>query len=122
MIKQDSSNKFRRKVKPGNKIGRKIGFPTLNFNVGNFSEFFSPGVYVCDMKIDKKPYRGSLYYGPKINHPKSILEIHVKDFSRQIYGHLIEFKVCKKLRKPMKFSSLEELKRQINKDLRALQK
>jgi riboflavin kinase / FMN adenylyltransferase len=122
MTKQDSSKKFRRKVKAGNKIGRKIGCPTLNFNVGNFSEFFSPGVYACEMKIDRKPYRGSLYYGPKINHPQNILEVHVEGFSRQIYGHLIEFKVCKKLRDPMKFDSLEELKKQINKDIKALQK
>jgi len=110
--------RFRRKVKHGSKTGRKIGFPTLNFNVGSFKESYQPGVYVCTMEINKKTYNGALYFGPKMHSKIDTLEVFIFDFSDNIYGQFVYFSVDRKLRKPIKFNGLEDLKCQIKKDLK----
>lgn len=111
---------FRRKVKPGHKLGRELGHPTLNFNVGSFALHNKPAVYVCQMKIGDKTYKGALYFGPKLTKPGKALEVFVLDFSGDLYGQFVSFKVGRKIRKPMQFSSPEELKKQIQKDLNSI--
>ncbi len=111
---------FRRKVQHGQKNGRKIGFPTLNVNPGSFGRSHSPGVYACRVEIGGKSYRGALHYGPKGSSRKNVLEIHALGFSQEVYGSWIAFEATKKLREPMKFDSWEELKKQIEKDLRSI--
>ncbi len=107
-----------RKVQPGTKTGQKIGYPTLNFRIGNFSKHYSPGVYVCDVRIADKTYKGALYFGPRLTHRDNVLEVFVIGFSRKIYGQFIRFRVLKKIRKPKKFNNPEELKKQITEDLK----
>jgi len=109
-----------RKVKSGMKEGRKIGFPTLNLNVGAFSKAYKPGVYVSQVKIFGKSYKGVLYFGPKMTNKGNILEIFVLGFSKHIYGEYISFEVGKKVREPKKLSSLEELKKQIQIDIKSV--
>lgn len=109
--------KFIRKIKSGSKTGRKIGFPTLNFNVGNFGDHYKPGVYKCEVNLDNSSYIGALYFGPKLSHKNNVLEVHVVNYNGQIYGQYIRFKVGKKIRSPKFFSDLGELKKQIEKDL-----
>ena len=111
---------FRRKVQSGNKIGRKLGHPTLNFHVGSFADHHKPGVYACQVKIGQKLYTGALYFGPKMNHKNHALELFVIDFAKQIYGHFVSFKIGKKIRGPKKFDSLDELKKQIQIDLKSI--
>lgn len=109
-----------RKVQPGTKTGQKIGFPTLNFRVGNFGKHHSPGVYECEVRITNQAYTGALYYGPRLKHQGNVLEVHVIDFNKKIYGQFIRFRVLKKLRGVKKFHSLAELKKQITEDLKQL--
>lgn len=111
---------FRRKVKSGVKVGRQLGYPTLNFKVGSFEDHYKPAVYACILLIAGKQYKGALYLGPKFLSKSNVLEVFVVDFSRQIYGQFVSFKVGKKVRGPMKFSSLEELRKQILKDLKSV--
>ncbi len=108
---------FRRKVKPGSRMGQKIGYPTLNFNVGSFADHYSPGVYKCEMTLDNSSYIGALYFGPKLSHKSNVLEVHVVNYNGQIYGQFVHFKVGKKIRSPKTFSGLDELKKQIGIDL-----
>lgn len=110
---------IRRKVKSGHQIGRKIGHPTLNFNVGNFTLHHKPGVYTCKVKIHQKTYQGALYFGPKLTRPGLALEIYVLDYSGNLYGQFVQFRPIKKLRGPKKFDSPDELKKQIQKDVAA---
>jgi riboflavin kinase/FMN adenylyltransferase len=111
---------FRRKVITGTQIGRTLDYPTLNFHVGSFGNRFSPGVYACEVKIDKKAYKGALYFGPKMTKKGNVLEVFVLNFSKQVYGQFVSFKVGKKIRNPKKPASLEELKKQIQKDLESV--
>lgn len=111
---------FRRKVKPGSQVGRKIGFPTLNFNVGDFGQHVHPGVYKCQVFIGKKAYKGALFYGSKMDRKSKTLEIFVLGFSGKIYGSFVWFSVGKKIRAPKKFDNFDALKRQIQKDLQSV--
>ena len=108
-------NLYRRKVKSGSKKGRKIGFPTINLNPGGIGH--PPGVYACDVVIDEKAYKGILYFGPKMHHAGDVLEIHILNFSTNIYDKFIKFRIGKKIRSPKKFTDIQELKKQIEIDL-----
>lgn len=108
---------IRRKVQNGQRLGRKLGYPTLNFRVGNFAEGRQPGVYSSQVRIKNEVYRGALYFGPKFGHRGNVLEVFVIGYSGDLYGHYVSFKLGKKVRGPMKFSSPEALKKQIQKDL-----
>jgi len=108
---------FRRKVQHGNKIGRQLGFPTLNLTVGNFGNCHEAGVYVCHVKINDQWYKGALHFGPKKGSPYLTLEIHVIDFKKNIYGQWISFRVVKKIRKPMSFKNWSDAKKRIQKDV-----
>ncbi len=109
---------FRRKVKAGSKIGQKIGYPTINLNVGNFADKFKPGVYKCEVIMDSSSYIGALYFGPKLSRKGSVLEIHIIGFDGQIYGQYVSIKVDKKIRGPKRFTNLSDLKKQIVIDLK----
>jgi FAD synthase len=111
---------YRRKVQMGKKLGRKLGYPTLNFNVGSFGTRHCPAVYSSEVKIKGKIYKGALFYGPKLKRRGRVLEVHVLDFSDDLYGQFVSFKVGQKIRKPMAFASLDELKNQIRKDVESL--
>ena len=116
-MKIENSNKwFNRKVQKGTKLGQKIGYPTLNFNVGNFGKSYNHGVYSCEVKIGDRIYESALYFGPKLN-GRITLEIYVIGFSKKIYGQFIQFRLLKKIRNPKIFDSLDDLKKQIQKDL-----
>ena len=110
----------KQKVLIGAKTGRTIGFPTVNLSpeklIGNFEE----GVYTCVIKYQGNKYPGVLYFGPRLvkgeKHP--VLEIHILHFNQEIYGEKIEFSLGKFIRGVMNFSSMEELKEQIEKDIK----
>lgn len=109
---------FRRKVKLGSGVGRKISFPTINLNVCNFAH--PPGVYACSLIINDKDYSGALYFGPKIHHKGNVLEIYILNFSSKIYGKFIKFKVGKKIRSPKRFTDIQQLKKQIEIDIKSV--
>src|SRR5437879_8910637 len=84
---------IRETVTHGDNLGKKIGFPTANLSA--HSEQFPPnGVYAAEARIDGELYRGVVNLGirPTVSSGKSerVLEIHLFDFSRDIYGHEVE--------------------------------
>lgn len=109
---------FLRKVQRGTGMGKKIGFPTLNFLIGSFGDHFSPGVYSCELRIGGKNYSGALYFGPQFSTQKFCLEVNVQDFEDDAYGQFVRFSVGKKIREPRTFGDLEKLKEQIGRDVR----
>lgn len=114
---------FRRKVQQGQKLGRKIGFQTANLSVGPLGGHYAFGVYAATVWIAKKSYVGALYFGPKSgSRQKAHLEIHLLNFRGNLYGKWIGFSVGQKIRDPIAFKNIEELKRQIKKDVSEIQK
>ena len=108
-------------VTRGDNLGKKIGFPTANLSA--HSEQFPPnGVYAAEAKIDNQLHRGVINLGtrPTVSGGKSerVLEIHLFDFDRDIYGRDVEVRFLKFLRSEKKFENLEALVQQIRQDVK----
>ena len=108
-------------VTRGDQLGKKIGFPTANLSA--HSEQFPPnGVYLAEAWFEGVSYHGvvNLGYRPTVTGDKSprLLEIHLLDFERDIYGEDLEVRFVRYLRPERKFDSVEALARQIDVDVR----
>ena len=107
-------------VTRGDNLGKKIGFPTANLSA--HSEQFPPnGVYVAEAKIDNELHRGVINLGvrPTVSGGTSerVLEIHLFDFDRDLYGQDLEVRFLKFLRAEKKFENLDALVQQIRRDV-----
>lgn len=103
-------------VTRGDNLGKKIGFPTANLSA--HSEQFPPnGVYLAKAWIRGVSYHGviNLGYRPTVSSGKSerVLEIHLLDFNRDIYGEDVEVQFVSYLRPEKKFENVDALARQI---------
>lgn len=110
---------YKSKVLRGQKLGRTLGFPTVNLDPAIWPKDLPEGVYACLIKYDNKIYRGALYYGPRLvlNETDKVLEIYILDFKKDIYDKIFAWQIKKHLRKAQNFSSLEGLKIQLKKDI-----
>lgn len=106
-------------VVDGKKIGRQLGFPTANLQVDSLKMLPSDGVYVVEVVAEGQTHKGVLNVGlrPTLSTANRTVEVHIIDFVGNLYGKEIEVHFINFLRHEMKFSSLEELKEQIKKDL-----
>jgi riboflavin kinase/FMN adenylyltransferase len=107
-------------VKAGQKLGRKLGFPTANLSA--HSEQFPPnGVYVAEARLAGALYRGvaNLGYRPTVSagEPERLLELHLFDLNRDIYGAEIEVRFLRYLRPEQEFENVEALAAQITRDV-----
>jgi len=107
-------------VMRGDDLGKKIGFPTANLSAHN--EQFPPnGVYFAEAKLDGVAYPGvvNLGYRPTVSSSKTerVLEIHLLDFDRDIYGKDLEVRFIRYLRPEKKFENVDTLVRQIERDV-----
>lgn len=107
-------------VVQGDHIGRTLGFPTAN--LGAHNEQFPPnGVYAVEALYQGRTYPGVVNIGvrPTIANANGsrILELHLLDFSADLYGQDVEVRFRKFLRAERKFDGLEALKAQIARDI-----
>ncbi|MFV1982295.1 MAG: bifunctional riboflavin kinase/FAD synthetase [Thiohalomonadales bacterium] len=107
------------RVAHGDKLGRELGFPTANIFL---HRKVSPmdGIFVVEVfGIDGEPIAGVASIGnrPTVNGTKTLLEVFMFDFNRDIYGKHIQVSFLHKLRDQIRFDNLEDLKDQINKDV-----
>lgn len=111
---------LRGKVIDGYKIGRKIGFPTANIELIDKQKIIpGKGVYAVNALIKHKKYRGMMNIGsrPTIDNGNTIsLEVHIINFSNDIYNEDIQISFIKKMRDEIKFQHLDELIKQLNED------
>lgn len=107
------------KVVHGKKLGRKLGYPTLNLEVDNEILIPKSGVYYTNAKINGKMYKSATNIGfnPTIEGDKFSIETFVLDFNEEIYDEQIYLYFKDRLRDEKKFNSLEELKKQMNEDI-----
>ncbi|WGE34026.1 bifunctional riboflavin kinase/FAD synthetase [Actinobacillus genomosp. 1] len=105
------------RVAHGNKLGRTIGFPTANIMLNRLVTPLQ-GVFAVQIQTKMGKYNGIANVGnrPTINGTKPLLEVHLFDFNRSIYGEAIEVFFIRKIRNEVKFPSFEALKIQIEKD------
>ncbi|MBK8759404.1 MAG: bifunctional riboflavin kinase/FAD synthetase [Sulfuritalea sp.] len=108
------------RVMDGKKIGRTIGFPTANIQVRRKRLPLSGVFAVTVSGVDARPLPGAANIGvrPTVAEGlKPVLEVHLLDFDRDIYGHHVDVNFMHKLRSEAKFESLEALKAQIARDV-----
>ncbi len=107
------------RVRHGQKMGRTIGFPTANIFI---HRQVSPlnGVFAVTLHgVTEKPLAGVANLGtrPTIDGVRFLLEVHLFNFDKTIYGHYVEVEFIRKIRNEQKFSSFDALKAQIKKDV-----
>ena len=115
------------RVLSGEKKARKIGFKTANMRLNSYCDICF-GVYKVLIElpeeISKKKFFGIANYGVKPTFMKKtpLLEVHIFDFNKEIYGKKIKVSFLKFVRKEKKFESVEKLKDQIIKDIKLVKK
>ena len=103
-------------VVKGNAIGRTIGFPTANLELGNAKKIIpADGVYSAWVKVDGKSYKGMMNIGkkPTINNQARTLEVHLLEFEQDIYGEAICIEFVNKIRDEIKFTDILKLQQQL---------
>ena len=102
-------------------MGRKIGFPTCNIELNDYV-IAKPGVYAVNILLrnNKKLFKGiaNLGYRPTFNQKKILLEVHIFNFSRNLYNKRLTIEFINFIRKEKKFKNINQLKKQINLDLK----
>ncbi len=105
------------RIMHGEKRGRTIGFPTINISIGRK---LSPvlGVFAVLIELNKKTYHGVCNVGkrPTIGGEKTLLEVNIFDFDKNVYGEHAKVLFRHRIREEMKFESVQQLQSQIASD------
>jgi riboflavin kinase/FMN adenylyltransferase len=101
----------------GRKIGRALGFPTANMSLEGYKDI-ERGVYRSSVVIDGTHYRAMSNVGirPSVGGKELLLETHVIGFSGDLYGRRLRITLEDKLRDEKRFSSISDLKEQLQRD------
>ncbi|AOW23118.1 bifunctional riboflavin kinase/FMN adenylyltransferase [Sphingomonas melonis TY] len=105
-------------VQHGDKLGRTIGYPTANLDMG---KYLRPayGIYAVTARLpDGRQVQGAANLGirPTFDPPKELLEPYFFDFSGDLYGQTIEVALIDYIRPEAKFDSLDALTAQMEAD------
>ncbi len=112
-------------VKPGEQLGRTIGFPTANFSLPSNKCMPPHGVYGVKAEIGKKFYYGMANLGlrPTVSKGDRVtLEVHFLDYSGNLYNKDIQVDFLYPIREEKKFDSLEALQHQLEMDAKTVKK
>ena len=108
-------------VEKGRQQGKKIGFPTCNIDIKDYV-IAMPGVYAVriDLKDKKLGLKGiaNLGYRPTFNQKKILLEVHIFNFSGNLYNKYLSVEFIRFIRKEKKFKDVNQLRKQIQSDLK----
>ena len=99
------------RVAHGKKLGRELGFPTINIKMGD-KTLIVKGIFAVIVKgIDNRALQGVASIGtrPTVNGVDTILEVYILDFDQDVYGYSVVVEFLHKIRNEEKFGSLEEL-------------
>jgi riboflavin kinase/FMN adenylyltransferase len=99
------------RIAHGKKLGRKLGYPTINIKMGD-KTLIVKGIFAVIVKgIDNRLLQGVASIGtrPTVNGIDTILEVYILDFDQEVYGYSVEVEFLYKIRNEEKFDSLAEL-------------
>lgn len=101
----------------GNRLGRKLGFPTANIAIDD-DLAVENGVYSSKVVAEGEEYIAMTNVGvrPSVDGTKRLLETHLFGFKGLLYGLTLRVELYDKIRDEKKFSSVNELREQITKD------
>jgi len=104
---------------PGKKIGRTLGFPTINLKETVFLKKIKKGVYAVKVNLSGDSYLGLFYKGPRliIGDLETSYEIYILDFTKKTHGRDLSFNILFKIRDVISFSGSDDYKLQLKKDI-----
>jgi riboflavin kinase/FMN adenylyltransferase len=117
------SYELRGKVIHGDSLGKKLGFPTANIDVTeDYKLIPQDGVYAVEVEFYGSQLQGMLNIGmrPTIDGNKRQMEVHIFEFDQDIYGETLIVRFLDFIRNEKKFSDIQELKEQLQKDKEAV--
>jgi riboflavin kinase/FMN adenylyltransferase len=107
----------------GQKLGRTLGFPTLNVSLANKLQLRKPaaeGIFIAQvhgLSDNPLPAVASLGQRPTVDDSgRYLLEVHVFNFNQSVYGKLVRIELIEKIRDEEKYNDLETLQNAINQD------
>jgi riboflavin kinase / FMN adenylyltransferase len=115
-------------VVDGDKLGRKLGYPTANLKLTDEEKIhLGDGIYAVYVEFpiksqpqspDSKLFKGMMSIGfrPTVDAKKRVIEVNIFDFDKDIYGETLRVYVKKYLRAEIKFNNLDDLVKQIGQD------
>jgi riboflavin kinase/FMN adenylyltransferase len=114
---------LRGKVTTSDKRGRLLGFPTANLDIKPQQALPSNGIYATITQIDGKRFPSATNIGirPTFGEGEKTVETHLLNYKGDLYGKEIRVEFVQKLRDEQHFPSSEELKIQIEKDVREVE-
>lgn len=107
------------RVRPGAQLGRQWGFPTANIFLHRRLTPVSGIFTVLVHGLSDKPWPGVANVGtrPTVDGTRTLLEVHLHQFNRDIYGYDVRVEFCTKLREEERFPSIDILREHIAKDV-----
>ena len=107
-------------VVSGFRVGHRIGYPTANLQVNDSRKIIpAHGVYAVRVEVDGRMYGGMLNIGCRptlANGDNTTIEVHIFDFSADIYQHPLRLSFVQRIREERRFASVEELVEQLHRD------
>ena len=97
-------------VQKGSKRGTALGFPTINIPLDDANV---SGIYAARVKVGEEEYEAAAYADQK----RKVLEAHLLDFSRDLYGWNVTIELLKKIREAKKFGNDKVLREAIAHDV-----
>ncbi len=112
---------FSGEVVHGDKLGRKLGYPTANLKTHNEEKLIpGNGIYAVYVQLEgsdqKMKGMMSIGFRPTVDGKKRVAEVNIFDFDQEIYGQTLTVTLHKYLREEVKFDNLEDLVKQIDQD------
>lgn len=111
---------FEGRVEEGNRLGRRLGMPTLNLYPVTEKLLPPKGVYYSRVRYENCIYSGitNIGYKPTVNATSEIsVETYLYDFDRDMYGKQIVTELLQFKRAEQKFANVQELKKQMERDI-----
>lgn len=101
----------------GNRLGRRLGFPTANIAIDD-DLAIDNGVYCSKVYVEGEEYCAMTNVGvrPSVDGSKRLLETHLFGFKGLLYGLKLRVELYEKIRDEKRFASVEELRKQIEQD------
>ena len=110
-------------VKGRDRGGKLLGIPTANLNL---QDELCPktGIYAVTVEYHKRLYKGvaNIGYSPTFNDNEFTVEVHILEFSENIYDQKIRVNFIERIRNEKKFGDIAELKNQIHQDIKVARK
>ena len=106
-------------VVTGRGVGQGLGFPTANLRVSPLQALPADGVYAGLVHLggEARPSLTNVGVRPTFGGGERVVEVHILDFQRELYGKELTIELVERLREEKRFGDPRELQAQIAQDV-----